>query len=273
MPRVRARPRKSIDGLVRLAELRRRQGRLEEALALLEESGEPRVGAVVRAAIALDRGDAHMAAEEAERFLRGIGDGDRFERVRALEVLVRARLDLGERPPAEAAAAELEQVAASVATRPLRAAARLARGRVEAAGDPKRACAALEDAADLFAESGVRYEAAQARLELAPVLRDLGRERAATDAEERGRRELAQLGVVVPEPAARGRTAGGLTRREREVLRLVANGSSNDEIAAQLVLSVRTVEHHVASIYAKIGASGRTARAAAAAYALRHGLS
>ena len=191
----------------------------------------------------------------------------------ALEVLVRARLDLGERPPAEAAAAELEQVAASVATRPLRAAARLARGRVEAAGDPKRACAALEDAADLFAESGVRYEAAQARLELAPVLRDLGRERAATDAEERGRRELAA--------ARRRRARAGRSRAdrrrvdpsEREVLRLVANGSSNDEIAAQLVLSVRTVEHHVASIYAKIGASGRTARAAAAAYALRHGLS
>jgi DNA-binding NarL/FixJ family response regulator len=53
---------------------------------------------------------------------------------------------------------------------------------------------------------------------------------------------------------------------------LVAGGLSNEEIAAQFVLSVRTVEHHVASIYAKIGVSGRSARAAAAAYALRHGL-
>ncbi len=264
---------KSVDGLVRLAGLRRRQGRLEDALALLEEIGRPMVGAVVRAAIALDRGDAQTAAEEPERFLRGIGDQDRFERVRALEVLVRARLDLGERPAAEAAAAELERVAGSVATRPLRAAALLARGRVEAGRDPQRASAAFGDAADLFAESGVRYESAQARLELAPVLRDLRRERAATDAEERGRRELAQLGVVMSEPAARGRVAGELTRREREVLRLVANGLSNEEIAAQLVLSVRTAEHHVASIYAKIGVSGRTARAAAAAYALRHGLS
>jgi DNA-binding NarL/FixJ family response regulator len=48
---------------------------------------------------------------------------------------------------------------------------------------------------------------------------------------------------------------------------------SNEEIAAQLVLSVRTVEHHVASIYSKIGVSGRSARVAATAYALAHGLS
>jgi DNA-binding NarL/FixJ family response regulator len=50
---------------------------------------------------------------------------------------------------------------------------------------------------------------------------------------------------------------------------LLAAGRSNDEIAAELVLSVRTVEHHVASIYGKVGASGRTARATATAYALR----
>jgi ATP/maltotriose-dependent transcriptional regulator MalT len=264
---------KSIDGLVRLAELRRRQGRLGDASALLNEIGEPRVGAVVRAAIALDRGDAQTATEEAERFLRGIGDRDRFERVRALEVLVRARLDLGARAAAEAAAVELEQIAASVATRPLRAAALLARGRVEAAVDPRRACSALQDAADLFDESGVAYEAAQARFVLAPVLRELGRERTAIETEERGRRELADLGVVVTGPAGGTRSAGELTRREREVLRLLASGASNEEIAAAFVLSVRTVEHHVASIYAKLGVSGRTARAAAAAYALRHGLS
>jgi DNA-binding NarL/FixJ family response regulator len=63
-----------------------------------------------------------------------------------------------------------------------------------------------------------------------------------------------------------------LTRREREVLALVAKGRSNDQIASELVLSVRTIEHHVASIYSKIGATGRTARAAATAYAHSHGL-
>jgi predicted ATPase/DNA-binding CsgD family transcriptional regulator len=62
---------------------------------------------------------------------------------------------------------------------------------------------------------------------------------------------------------------GGLSERETQVLRLVARGQSNAEIATELVLSVRTVEKHVANIYAKIGARGR---ADAATYALRHGV-
>ena len=57
-----------------------------------------------------------------------------------------------------------------------------------------------------------------------------------------------------------------------EVLRLVAQGRSNQQIAAALVLSVRTVERHVANIYDKIGVSGRAGRAAAASYALAVGL-
>jgi DNA-binding NarL/FixJ family response regulator len=56
------------------------------------------------------------------------------------------------------------------------------------------------------------------------------------------------------------------------VLRLLTRGLSNDDIAAQLVLSVRTVERHVANIYAKIGASGRTARAIATAWAHANGI-
>ncbi|MGI8554073.1 MAG: cyclic nucleotide-binding domain-containing protein [Dehalococcoidia bacterium] len=64
----------------------------------------------------------------------------------------------------------------------------------------------------------------------------------------------------------------GLTAREVEVLRLISGGLNNSEIAAALVLSERTVERHVANLYEKIGAAGRTARAKATAYALTHGL-
>ena len=270
-------PGKAVDGLVRLAELRRRQGRLDDAAALLDELGQHRLGAVTRAALALDRGDAEEATAEAERFLRGVGDRDRFERVQALEVLVRARLTLGARDEAESAARELEAIATSAGTRPLRAAALLARGRVERGRDLERAGAALQDAADLFGESGVRYEAALASLELAAVFGELGRGREQQAAEQRARAELADLGVAMPGRAPRSgcthpTDSSGLTRREREVLELIARGLSNDEIALELVLSVRTVEHHVAGIYSKIGASGRAARAAATAYALANGL-
>jgi DNA-binding NarL/FixJ family response regulator len=62
---------------------------------------------------------------------------------------------------------------------------------------------------------------------------------------------------------------GRLTAREREILRLLANGKSNSGIAAELVVSVYTVERHVANIYTKIEVHSRVE---ATAYALRHGL-
>jgi DNA-binding NarL/FixJ family response regulator len=61
----------------------------------------------------------------------------------------------------------------------------------------------------------------------------------------------------------------GLTRRQIQVLRLMAEGLSNRDIARRLVISPRTAEHHVQDIYVKIGA---TSRAAAALYGMEHGL-
>ena len=63
-----------------------------------------------------------------------------------------------------------------------------------------------------------------------------------------------------------GSLARGLTRREHEVLKLVAAGKRNREIATELVLSDRTVQRHIANIYEKIGARNR---AEATAFALR----
>ena len=68
------------------------------------------------------------------------------------------------------------------------------------------------------------------------------------------------------------RPAEDLSPRERDVLRLAAEGRSNDEIAVALTVSVRTVERHLSNTYAKLGLSGRVARAAAVAAYLRHRL-
>ena len=79
----------------------------------------------------------------------------------------------------------------------------------------------------------------------------------------------AQAEVSAPPSATRPTYPDHLTAREVEVLRLVASGRSNREIAEELVISLPTVQRHVANVYAKIGASGRVE---ATTYALRHGL-
>ena len=78
-----------------------------------------------------------------------------------------------------------------------------------------------------------------------------------------------QIDVARRDPAPRAKAArpGGLSRREVEVLRLVADGSTAGEIATQLFISTRTAEHHIQNIYTKIGVSSR---AAATRWAVKH---
>ena len=263
-----ANKRKVVDALVRLGELRRRQGRLEEAAALFREAEAHPLAALGRAALALDQADPESGAELVERFLRRISTTERTERVAGLELLVRARAALGDVAAARDALAELESIAADIGTEPLQASVSLARGLVHAAaGEDEAARRSFEDAVDLFEESGAPFETAQARQELARALRSLGRYAAAEEEARTARKTLAELGAALERKTGREPDPHGLTRRELEVLRLVARGLSNQDIAGELVLSVRTVERHISNIYDKIGASGKTARAAAAAYA------
>jgi len=76
-------------------------------------------------------------------------------------------------------------------------------------------------------------------------------------------------GEVQPQRRAALAYPGGLTKREVEVLRLIASGRSNQEIADELVISLNTVIRHVSNIFAKTGVANR---AEAATYASRHGL-
>jgi ATP/maltotriose-dependent transcriptional regulator MalT len=199
-------------------------------------------------------------------------------------LLVRARVGLDEHDAARTAFAELSNIGTLVATAPLRAAVSLAAGCLAAgSGDADGARTHFEDAVDLFRESGAPFEMARARIELARTLGNLGRTEAAVEeagraidvlselkAEleiSRARRLLDQLPAAPAASAHASPRTAGLTTREVEVLRLVAEGLNNQVIAERLFLSEHTVHRHVANILNKLSVSSR---AAAVAQAARH---
>jgi DNA-binding CsgD family transcriptional regulator len=272
------RPAMTSDGAARLGELRRRQGRFDEAQALFDGAAGHPMATVGLAALALDRGDAATAGELTERYLRRTSPQSRTERVTALELLVRARLAVGHAADVKTTVEELTSIAVDAGTDPFRGTASLCRGLVAAAaGDLNVARRECEDAVDHFQRAGSPYETARARLELASVLRDSGRTaRAAAEARQaieqfmkvaaqtdlaRAERLLASLEGRTAEPAPNT----DLTRREVEVLRLVAKGLSNQRIAEQLFISEHTVHRHVANTFAKLSVSSRSAAVAQAA--------
>ena len=260
----RARPGMAGAGLARLGELRARQGRIAEARALFERAG-PR-GIVGLGELALAEGDADAAAAAAARVLRRTPGPASFERLPALELLARARLELGDVDGAEPSCAAVGAIAAACGTPFVRGRARLLAAELAAAcRAPDTARQAAEDATDCFEEAAAPYEAALARVQLAGALRALGRVPAAERELERAWQTFEALGVrreVVLPPAA------DLTPRELEVLRLVARGMNDAEIAEQLVVSPHTVHRHVANVRVKLR---QPSRAAAVAYAARSG--
>jgi DNA-binding CsgD family transcriptional regulator len=148
------------------------------------------------------------------------------------------------------------------------------------AGQRAEADAHFDAALGLAEACTAPYERALTLLEMTTARRATG-DRAAVEAlltEVRAicaplgaRRALARVATLASHPLAvpRGSYPDGLSVREAEVLALIATGSTNQEIAERLFLSVRTVERHINSLYRKIDARGRVE---AAAYAARHGL-
>jgi LuxR family transcriptional regulator, maltose regulon positive regulatory protein len=270
------------EATVRLAQLRRLQGRLEEAEALLASTEDHPLALVEASAQALERDDPASAVKLAERFLRQTHADDLSMRTFGLEALFAARLACGNLPGAGDTLDQLRAATETLSTAPVRAAARLAEGLLLAeARSGEGARAALEDAAALFRRTGSPFEAARARLALARLLfaegdrPAAGREaRSAAEAflalgaRSEARRAQALLQEIsTPETAVAGGPAGGLTRRELDVLRRVAVGGSNSQIAADLGVSELTVKRHVSNILTKLDLPNR---AAAAAYAVRH---
>ena len=181
-----------FEGILRLAELRRRQGRLAEAAELCERIAWHPAAQLCLAEIALDRGDAPGARDLVARHLRALPAGERLGRAPGLELAIRVHLALGDTGAAAAGVDELQELAEAAGTAALRASLRFARGLLAGArGDTATAKAQLEDAVDLWNRMRAPYELARGHVALAELAlttdrpeeaaRELGRARAALD--------------------------------------------------------------------------------------------
>jgi DNA-binding NarL/FixJ family response regulator len=266
--------------VTRLAALRIRQGRLEDADQLLAGVGARGAAeaeeALSVAALLLARGDAMAAARSLEYRLEQIG---RHRRLLAsgLDLLVDAELANGDLDRARTTAARLTEVASAAGAVRLTALAAAAEGRVMMAADDDGAVAALESAREMWARLELPFELARARADLARLL-VRARPEVAVDHACRALATFEELGAgldadrtaallrslgVSTRPGVKG--LGVLSGREQEVLRLLAAGLSNPEIAGRLHISRKTASHHVSRILTKLNLRNRAAAAAFAA--------
>jgi DNA-binding CsgD family transcriptional regulator len=253
--------------------LRGEFGAAEDAYREASRHGrEPQPGlALLR--LAQGRSDTAAAA-----IRRAVGEtSDRFERARLLPGYVEVMLAVGATDEAYSASRELEAISSGQGSVLLGAMSAGARGAVALArGETGDALSWLRHARRLWDELDVPYEAARMRVLVGLACRELGDEDTAALELEAARgvfrrlgagRDLARIDSL--SAGATSADAHGLTPRELEVLRFVAAGKTNRAIAAELVLSERTVDRHVSNILTKLGVSSR---AAATAYAYEHEL-
>jgi len=246
-----------------IAEVRRLRGERGAAQAYGEAHArglDPQPG---RALLRLAGGDNEGALASVLSAMTAAGT-DPLRRATLCAAVVEIAIAAGQLQDAATAASELAQTASTFGTSGLEAMAATARGAVLAAqGNVAEALPVLRDACRRWYELGSDYDAAGTCVRLAEAYREFG-DTASADAElARAQAVYARLGARPP-----GRELpDGLTRREYEVLTLVAAGRSNREIAAALVISDRTVARHLTNIYNKIGVASRTQ---AARYAIDH---
>ena len=272
-----AEPALHAQALAKLAELRIAQGRIDEAVGLLAGQEDQPATAYACALLQLASGAPAAAAALVRRRLREI-DQDRLEVAPLVDLLAEAEVARGQ--PEGTAQALPMRPSGHTPCRLVTAYTDRAAGRALAAVGDEAAVERLERALAGFGALEMPYECARVRHLIAQALAGSQPETAIVEARAalaafealdaaRDADACAALLRSIGVKAARAgpKRLGRLTKRELEVLGLLAEGLSNPDIAARLFLSRKTVEHHVANVLTKLGLSGR---AEAAAYATRH---
>ena len=243
--------------------------RAEEAFARAQEiSGAPSAGlALLR--LAQGRAAEAMAITTA----CVAGQTNPLARAALLPTLVHVAVAVRDLDAASRGLTELESTVEVFSTPTLRATALSTRGRLQLAAGELEAGATLQRAVDAWRSLDVPYEEATARTLLGQAHRDAGDTTAANESFEAAASLFDQIGARLDAQLVLGDTKvplpAGLTEREVEVLRLIAAGLTNNEIATELFLSAKTVSRHLSNIFTKIGV---TSRAGATAFAFEHHL-
>jgi DNA-binding CsgD family transcriptional regulator len=260
----------------RQGEIHRLRGEFAAAEAAYRRANrrgrEPQPGlALLRAA----QGDTEAGLAALRRLLAAASDP--LRRARLLPALTELALSVGELAQARAAAEELKTIAAEFRTDVLVGKAAQAIGAVELAeGNPGSASTALRESLATWRDCGAPYEAARVRVLIGLACRELGDEESAelefdsaraTFEDLGARTDLARLDAL--RSGSRRPESELLTPRQLQVLRRVADGKTNREIAGDLRVSERTIDRHVSNILTRLGVSSR---AAATAYAFRNNM-
>ena len=260
-------------GWYRLGELHRVQGDLDAADQAYRKSVEfgddPQPGLGL---LRLAQGKGRAGVTAIQRALDETTEA--WKRARLLPAIVDTALATGQVPIARTAADELGAIASDVDMPLLSAIANQAQGAVILSeGDARKALTLLREAQRTWRDLGAPYEEARTRVLMASCCRSIGDEDTANLELEAARKVFAALGAAVDLREIDGLTTAapthGLTSRELEVMTLLAAGHTNQEIATELFLAVKTIDRHVSNILTKLGVSSRTA---ATAYAFKHGL-
>jgi DNA-binding NarL/FixJ family response regulator len=261
-----------------LADLWIYQGRLEEAARLIDETMDRVEIMGPRARLYLAQEKYDLAAAVARQALRQLS-GDQLRAASLLLVLVEAELGGGKISAAEAAALQLQHMAESAEVAAAAAQAAVALGKTAMAKEEselavQRFAAGLVTLGDSYPllRARLHLELARAYASNAQAETILNAEAALSIYQRLGAPEAGQAAELLK---AQGRTVtvasppptamDVLSRREREVLPLLAKGLSNPAIAQRLVISPKTVEHHVSNILSKLGLRNRAEAAAFAA--------